>query len=71
MHTTNTPLPGVGALHVLAAQDGHRVGVVRHADDRRGLVVYDRPTRTPASPASCSPRPRRASSPTSSASTAR
>jgi TrkA domain protein len=41
MHTTSTPLPGVGTLHVLAARDGHRVGVVRHADDRRELVVYD------------------------------
>lgn len=41
MHITSAPLPGVGALHVLAAQDGHRVGVVRHADDRRELVVYD------------------------------
>ncbi|MFI5910627.1 TrkA C-terminal domain-containing protein [Dactylosporangium sp. NPDC051541] len=34
-------LPGVGTLHVLHAVDGHHVGIVRHADDRRELVVYD------------------------------
>ncbi|MEV4517124.1 TrkA C-terminal domain-containing protein [Dactylosporangium sp. NPDC049525] len=41
MDTTSAPLPGIGTLHVLAARDGHHVGVVRHNDDRRELVVYD------------------------------
>ncbi|MEV4140037.1 TrkA C-terminal domain-containing protein [Dactylosporangium sp. NPDC049742] len=39
--TTSAPLPGIGTLHVLAARDGHHVGVIRHDDDRRELVVYD------------------------------
>ncbi|MET7422701.1 potassium transporter TrkA [Dactylosporangium sp. NPDC005555] len=40
VHTV-APLPGVGMLHVLAAEEGRRVGVVQHDDDRRELVIYD------------------------------
>ncbi|WP_238009928.1 TrkA C-terminal domain-containing protein [Dactylosporangium sp. AC04546] len=41
MRTVQQPLPGVGTLHLLHAADGHHVGIVQHADDRRELVVYD------------------------------
>ncbi|MFB9180199.1 TrkA C-terminal domain-containing protein [Dactylosporangium sucinum] len=41
MRTDQRPLPGVGTLHLLHADDGHHVGLVHHADDRRELVVYD------------------------------
>ncbi|MGI5237835.1 TrkA C-terminal domain-containing protein [Dactylosporangium sp. CA-139066] len=41
MRTDQHRLPGVGTLHVLHAADGHHVGILQHADDRRELVVYD------------------------------
>ena len=41
MHTTSS------VLHVLTASDGHRVGVARHSDGHRELLVHD-----PADPAS-------------------
>jgi len=41
MRTDHHPLPGVGTLHLLHATDGHHVGILQHADERRELVFYD------------------------------
>ncbi|MEV8514604.1 TrkA C-terminal domain-containing protein [Dactylosporangium sp. NPDC051484] len=41
MQSVRTPLPGVGSLHVLHLHDGQRIGVIRHHDHRREVVVYD------------------------------
>ncbi|MER7007522.1 TrkA C-terminal domain-containing protein [Dactylosporangium sp. NPDC000555] len=41
MQSVRTPLPGVGSLHVLHLHDGQRIGVIRHHDHRREIVVYD------------------------------
>ncbi|MEV6932006.1 potassium transporter TrkA [Dactylosporangium sp. NPDC051485] len=41
MSTTRTALPGIGTLHMLQLHNGRRIGVIRHRDGRRELVVYD------------------------------
>jgi TrkA domain protein len=41
VHVERLALPGIGTRHVLRTATGRQVGVLRHRDGRRDLLLYD------------------------------